>query len=74
MGRIDILEELGKKETEAADIADKVAENPDLLPELLDGISSASSLVFLNCFTDILVALNLHTFPFFQLNITSLEQ
>jgi len=41
--RIDVLEELGKKETEAADIAHKVVENPDLLPELFDGISSATA-------------------------------
>jgi hypothetical protein len=41
--RINILKELGKKETEAADIVYKVTENPDLLPELLDGISSATA-------------------------------
>lgn len=43
VGRIDVLEELGKKETEAADIVEKVIKNPDLLPELLDGISSAKA-------------------------------
>ena len=43
MRRIDILEELGKKETKAADIAYKVVKNPDLLPELFDGISSATA-------------------------------
>ena len=43
MRRIDILEELEKKETEAADIAYKVVKNPDLLPELFDGISSATA-------------------------------
>lgn len=43
MRRIDISEELGKKETEAADIAYKVVKNPDLLPELLNGISSATA-------------------------------
>ncbi len=43
MRRIDILEELGKKETEAADIAYKVVKNPDLLPELFAGISSATA-------------------------------
>jgi len=41
--KTDILEELGKKETEAADIAYRVVKNPDLLPELLDGISSAKA-------------------------------
>lgn len=45
MGRIDILGELGKKETEAADIAHKVAKNPDLLSELLDGISAVTARV-----------------------------
>jgi hypothetical protein len=43
VGRIDISEELRKKETEAADIADKIAKNPDLLTELLDGTSSATA-------------------------------
>ena len=43
MRRIDVLKELGKKETKAADIAYKVTQNPDLLPELLDGISSSKA-------------------------------
>jgi len=41
--RIDISKELGKKEIEAADIAYKVVKNPELLPELFDGISSATT-------------------------------
>ena len=45
MGRIDILGELGKKETKAADIVYKVVKNPDLLPELLNGISSATTII-----------------------------
>lgn len=40
MKESDVLGEIGKKETEAADIAEKMINNPDLLPELLDGISS----------------------------------
>ena len=38
-----ILDELGKKGIEAEDLADKVSRNPDLLPEILDGVSSAEA-------------------------------
>ena len=38
-----ILDELGKKGKEAEDLADKVSRNPDLLPEILDGVSSAEA-------------------------------
>jgi len=30
----------------------------------------AFSLVFLDCFTDLIVVINLNAFPFFQLNFT----
>jgi len=43
MNRSNIVGELEKKETEATAIAEKVTENPDLLPELLSGISSATA-------------------------------
>lgn len=36
-----ILDEIGKKQSGAEDLADKVLRNPDLLPEILKGISSA---------------------------------
>ena len=42
MKRNSILNELGKKETEAEDIVGKVIKNQNLLQELFDGISSAS--------------------------------
>ena len=38
-----ILDALGKKGIEAEDLADKVSRNPDLLPEILDGVSSAEA-------------------------------
>jgi len=37
-----VLDELGKKEIRAEDLSDKVLRNPDLLPEVFDGISSAN--------------------------------
>jgi len=36
------LDELGRKEIRAEDLSDKVLRNPDLLPEVFDGISSAN--------------------------------
>lgn len=45
MKGIDILEELGKKKMDGSEIADKVLKNPDLLPELFDGIYSATARV-----------------------------
>ncbi len=43
MKKTDVLSLIGKKETEATDIVEKVTKNPDLLPQLLDGISSANA-------------------------------
>lgn len=43
-----ILDALGKKGIEAEDLADKVSRNPDLLPEILDGVSSAEARVRFN--------------------------
>jgi len=37
-----IFDELGKRETKAEDLSNKVLRNPDLLPEIFDGISSAN--------------------------------
>ncbi len=43
MKKTDVLSVIGKKETEATDIVEKVTKNPDQLPQLLDGISSANA-------------------------------
>ncbi len=39
----DVLSLIGTKETEATDVVEKVTKNPDLLLQLLDGISSANA-------------------------------
>ncbi|MDH5622869.1 MAG: hypothetical protein OEY39_00125, partial [Candidatus Bathyarchaeota archaeon] len=43
-----ILDALGKKGIEAEDLADKVSRNPELLPEILDGVSSEEARVRFN--------------------------
>ncbi len=43
MEKIDLLERLRKKEINAEDIAKNVIENPGLLPEIFNGISSENS-------------------------------
>ena len=48
MKESEILDELGKKGIRAEDLADKVSRNPDLLPEILDGVSSAEARVRFN--------------------------
>ena len=42
MEKSDFLEKLGKKEVKAEEIAKNVIEDPSLLPEIFDGISSTS--------------------------------
>jgi hypothetical protein len=42
MKKDDVLNQLGKKETKAEDIAGTVTENPSLLSEVLDGTSSTN--------------------------------
>jgi hypothetical protein len=45
MKKSDILDALGKKEIEAEEIAEKTMRNPDILPEIFNGISSENSRV-----------------------------
>jgi hypothetical protein len=45
MKKTDVLEKLGKKEKKAEDIAKNVIKDPNLLPEIFNGISSENSRV-----------------------------
>ena len=48
MKESEILDKLGKKESKAEDLADEVMRNPDLLPEIFNGFSSANPRIRFN--------------------------
>jgi len=45
MKKIDVLEKLGRKEVKAEDIAKNAIKRPDLLPQILNGISSENATI-----------------------------